>query len=266
MPSRLRDTSLGWRRFALAPLALAAAVLEAQSAHARMPPVPEGACRVETVQGERYTICSFDPHTHRIAVRLRGRDGKPFGRLAAATDAHPQAVFAMNGGMYHDDLSPVGLYVEEGRETKGLQRKRSWGNFGMVPNGVFHVTGTKAAVTETLRFDKLRKRGLEPDFATQSGPMLVVEGKLHPRFLRDSSSLKVRNGVGVSADGRVHFAISHGAVNFWTFAKLFQHHLDTPNALFLDGTVSALRARGFSRGGFWAPLGPIVMVEPRRPG
>lgn len=260
MPSHWRDSSLGWRRFALAPLVAASGWLAAAQANAAMPPLPPETCRVETVRGESYTICSFDPAKYRFSVRLKGRDGRPFRKLAPATDAHPKAVFAMNGGMYHSDLAPVGLYVEEGEETESLKRKRSWGNFGLLPNGVFWTDGKRAHVTETRAFGKL---GAKPDFATQSGPMLVVDGKLHPRFLKTSDSFKIRNGVGVGADGTVHFAMSHGAINFWTFARLFQRHLDTPNALFLDGTVSALRARGFSRGGFWRELGPIVLVEPR---
>ena len=259
MPSRWRDDSLGWRRFALAPLVLAAGLLEGASAHARMPDLAPGTCRVETVEGEAYTICSFDPARHRFTLRLRGFDGAPYRKLAAATDRHPHAIVAMNGGMYHDDLGPVGLYIEDGERLKALQRRPSWGNFGLVPNGVFWVRGREAGVTETLAFDK---RGIRPDFATQSGPMLVIDGRLHPKFLRTSDSNKIRNGVGVSRDGTVHFAMSHGAVNFWTFAKLFQEHLASPNALFLDGSVSAIRAKGFSRGGFWTDLGPIILVEP----
>ena len=258
MPSRRHDTSLGWRWHVLAPLAALAGVASSATAHARMPALPDGACRVERVAGERYTICTFDPARHRVSVRLNGFDGRPYGKLPRLTDARPDALFAMNGGMYHDDLAPVGLYVEDGAEAESLKTKRSWGNFGLLPNGVFWVDGGRAGVSETLSY---RRSGRKPDFATQSGPMLVVEGALHPRFKRSSDSYKVRNGVGVSADGRVHFALSHGAVNFWTFATLFRDHLDTPNALFLDGTVSAVRARGFSRGGFWAPLGPMIVVE-----
>ena len=260
MPSHWYDSSLGWRRFALAPLVVAGGWLGGVQANAAMPELAPGTCRVETVAGEAYTICSFNPAKYRFTVRLKDAGGKPYRKLASATGAHPRAVFAMNGGMYHSDLEPVGLYVEDGTEAASLKRKRSWGNFGLVPNGVFWVEGERTGVTETLAFDKL---GTKPDFATQSGPMLVVDGKLHPRFLKTSDSFKIRNGVGVSVDGTVHFAMSHGAINFWTFGRLFQKHLDTPNALFLDGTVSATRARGFSRGGFWRELGPIILVEPR---
>ena len=261
MPNRFRDTSLGWRWVLLAPVAGLVHLNAAHTARA-MPAPPEGACRVERVAGEPYTICSFDPEELSFSVRLKNGDGDYYRRLANLTDERSRTVFAMNGGMYHDDLGPVGLYVEDGAEVKGLQRKRSWGNFGLLPNGVFWVDGTgRVGVTETLRFDRAKRDGR---FATQSGPMLVVDGSLHPRFVRGSDSYKIRNGVGVSKDGRVHFALSHGAVNFWTFATLFRDHLATPNALFLDGTVSALRARGYSRGGFWKELGPMIVAE-RKP-
>ena len=250
-----------WRRLALLPLIFAAGIVGTAEANARMPATD--ACSVRTAAGERYTVCSFEPGT-RFSVRLRDGGGAPFRRLSAATAAHPQAVFAMNGGMYHSDLDPVGLYVEEGHEVAPLQTRRSWGNFGMLPNGVFWVDGEgRAHVTETLAFKARRERGeARPRFATQSGPMLVIDGRIHPRFLPRSDSRKVRNGVGVGRDGRVHFAISHAPVNFWTFADLFQSTLDVPNALFLDGTVSALRAKGHSRGGFWKELGPIILAEP----
>jgi uncharacterized protein YigE (DUF2233 family) len=66
--------------------------------------------------------------------------------------------------------------------------------------------------------------------------------------------------VGVSKDGKtIYFAISHYRVRFWDFGKLFQEHLKTPNALFLDGSISTLQASGFSQGGY-LPLGPIIAV------
>ena len=107
-------------------------------------------------------------------------------------------------------------------------------------------------VTETLAY-----RADPPDgvaYATQSGPMLVIDGALHPRFLPGSDSLKVRNGVGVSADGRVHFAISEGRVRFHDFGTLFRDVLDAPDALFLDGTISAFQA-GPRRRATFMPLG-----------
>jgi uncharacterized protein YigE (DUF2233 family) len=107
--------------------------------------------------------------------------------------------------MFDPALKPVGLYVEQGRELVHVNTSSGYGNFHMKPNGVFYISSDRAAVTETRAFFKQRAQA---DLATQSGPMLVINGRLHPRFDRRSTSLKARNGVGVRADGKVLFAIS----------------------------------------------------------
>ena len=53
------------------------------------------------------------------------------------------------------------------------------------------VDGKRAGVMETRAFLRRNKR---PQFATQSGPMLVINGRLHPKFRFDFSGLtKLRN-------------------------------------------------------------------------
>jgi len=197
----------------------------------------------------------------KLRLFLNKSDGQPYGAIRALRkalgDQGKILKFAMNGGMYHADLSPVGLYVEKGAEKKPVSTKGGYGNFHLLPNGVFYLDGKKAGVLATRRY---LAAAIKPQFATQSGPMLVIDGKLHPRFLQDSDSFKIRNGVGVSKNGKtVYFAISHNRVRFWDFGKLFQKHLKTPNALYLDGSISTLFAPGFSQGGY-LPLGPIIAV------
>lgn len=199
--------------------------------------------------------------TSQLQLFLNKADGKPYGSIRALRkalgDQGKTLKFAMNGGMYHADLSPVGLYVEKGTEKKRISTKGGYGNFHLLPNGVFYLDGKKAGVLKTRQY---LAAAIKPQFATQSGPMLVISGKLHPRFLQDSDSFKIRNGVGVSKDGKaIYFAISHRGVRFWDFGELFQKHLKTPNALYLDGSISTLFAPGFSQGGF-IPLGPIIAV------
>jgi len=110
-----------------------------------------------------------------------------------------------------------------------------------------------------------RDAGIKPRFATQSGPMLVIDGALHPRFLPDSDSLKTRNGVGVTKSGEVVFVVSKRPVRFHDFATLFLDGLDCPNALFLDGTISSLYAPEINRQDRLFPLGPIIAVVARSP-
>lgn len=214
-------------------------------------------CRDMVFEGASYTLCDVA-----LGEDLRlfhsGPDGAygSFRNLDAALQAQGQTLgFAMNAGMYHRDLSPVGLYVEDGVEVSGLVTREGPGNFGMLPNGVFCI-GKTFRVIESRAFKTER-----PDcrFATQSGPMLVIKGDLHPKLLPDSDSLYIRNGVGVSEDGsRAVFAISNDEVNFHAFARLFRDGLGLSDALYFDGNISRLYAPGLNRhdGGF--PMGPMV--------
>lgn len=239
------------------PLALLAAL-------ASLPGLAGAAeCRKETYRGDAYTICEVDPEQEELRLFLNDSDGAVlghFGRVDEALRTEGKRLgFAMNAGMYHEDRRPVGLYIEEGVELRGVVPQAGPGNFGLLPNGILCLREGRADVIETQAYI-----GRPPDcrFATQSGPMLVVGGALHPRFLSDSTSKFIRNGVGTSADGkRAVFVISDNVVTFHAFGLLFRDQLQLPNALYLDGNVSRIRAPDLGRddAGFTA-LGPIVGV------
>lgn len=213
--------------------------------------------------GASYTICTVDTTRETIRLFLNDPDsGKPLGsfdNVETLSEARGEILtFAMNAGMYHQDRTPVGHYLEDGKETQDVITSEGPGNFGLLPNGVFCVGEDGAQVVETKRYVEEKPNCTH---ASQSGPMLVIDGGLHPRFLKDSDSLYIRNGVGTSADGKtVHFAISEGPVNFHAFGRLFRDALNVPQALYFDGNISRLYARDLGRhdGGF--PMGPIVGV------
>lgn len=225
------------------------------------------ACRKVEHLGDGYTVCTFDPATDDIQLFQNDRSGKPYGSFRALeNDLRQDRVyvrFAMNGGMYLDDQSPVGLFVENGRELKRINTNKGWGNFHLLPNGVFYLLPGRAGVMESKAF---ATSGIKPFYATQSGPMLVIDGKLHPSFLADSTSFKTRNGVGVTGDGKVVFAISDGPVRFHDFATLFRDDLGCANALFLDGSISSLDIPEWQRRDGLFPLGPIIAVTELLPG
>jgi len=128
----------------------------------------------------------------------------------------------------------------------------------MRPNGVFYLTGEVAGVLETRSFIKRR---LQVDFATQSGPMLVIDGKLHPRFARYGGSRKYRAGVGSRDSNLVVFAVSESEVSFDEFARLFRDRLRCQNALFLDGgSATSFYSPMLGRNSNFLPLGPMIGV------
>ncbi|MFN7012229.1 MAG: phosphodiester glycosidase family protein [Allorhizobium sp.] len=219
------------------------------------------ACRPLDRAGHSYTVCSIDPARSQMRIYHADPSGRPFASFDALIRQIWQErhflVLAMNGGMYHDDLSPVGLFVEHGFERQAISTKDGWGNFHLLPNGVFWLKGDRAGVTATMDY---LKQGITADYATQSGPMLVIDGQIHPRFLPDSDSLKIRNGIGVDAAGRVQMVISDEPVRFYDFAVLFRDGLGCRNALYLDGTISSLYVAGTDRRDRLFPLGPIIAV------
>jgi uncharacterized protein YigE (DUF2233 family) len=237
-------------------LLLAAACATLSIRHA----AAENTCQSVVFEDQSYAACSFaadgDLRLETYSLDSNGEPYRYFFRLqqALATESK-NLVFAMNAGMFDDNQRPIGLYVEDGKTAKKLNRRGGAGNFHLKPNGVFLIKDGKPRVMETEAF---AKSGVKPDFASQSGPMLVINGTIHPKISENGTSRKLRNGVGVDASGQAIFVISEGAVTFHEFARLFRDGLRTKNALFFDGTISGLYAPTLNRDGGFLPVGPMV--------
>jgi uncharacterized protein YigE (DUF2233 family) len=226
-----------------------------------------GACVPLTHNGAGYTVCKVAQKQYHLRVFWKSQNSAPFASLRSLESERSQfkkpLYFSMNGGMFDFDLAPIGLYIENGVQLKPLSKSNGWGNFHLKPNGVFYVNADHTAgVLDTASYAAAR---IKPQFATQSGPMLVINGKLHPKFQKSGTSRKYRNGVGVvksgGGEGEVYFVISKSPVTFIEFATLFRDKLKTQNALYLDGSVSSLRFDGQSMQGDFRPLGPMIGAE-----
>ncbi|WP_461470167.1 phosphodiester glycosidase family protein [Pararhodobacter sp.] len=221
-------------------------------------------CRSLGFEGQDFAVCEARLGED-LRLFLNDAEGQVFGsfaRIDAALAAEgAQLAFAMNAGMFHPDRRPVGLYVEEGEQIARIVLREGPGNFGMLPNGVFCIAEDRFAIYESHVYDET---GPACRFATQSGPLLVIDGALHPRFLPESTSEHVRNGVGVSDDGlRAVFVISDQPVTFHRFARVFRDALGLNQALYFDGSVSRLHAPELRRSDWGLPMGPVVgLVAP----
>lgn len=223
------------------------------------------ACVAATFEEARLTLCTADPEQHRIHTALGPAEGKPYRDLASYAAHRPSnvepVVFAVNGGMFDDDGKPIGYYVQDGERLKTLNRARGPGNFHMLPNGVFYGSQGKWEIRTSEDFyDKVTTR---PDFGTQSGPMLVIAGELHPEIAPDGESLRIRNAVGVDSAGRALFVISEEPLSFGKLARFYRDVLKVSDALYLDGTVSSLWAPASDRLDASYPIGPLIVVEKR---
>ena len=222
---------------------------------------PAVECRALDFHDKRYTVCEVDLTQEKLRLFLRDVAGNPFKgfdalkRSLAGQGEH--LLFAMNAGMYHPDYSPVGLFVTGGEEISPLSTASGEGNFFLKPNGVFFVTQSGAGILETSRYAQRHQPVL---LATQSGPMLLQNGEIHPRFIAASDSLRTRNGVGIVSPQRVVLAISDSPVNFYEFSLLFRDALGCKEALYLDGSISSLYSLKLERNDNLKPLGPIIGV------
>jgi len=186
-------------------------------------------------------ILSHAIDTRKSILRFYSKDdkGQPFlnhGKLKNWLSLRDQSlVFAANGGMFMKDYSPLGLYIENGVTIQKTNRKQEgYGNFYLQPNGVFSLNDDyEPQIVATNQFEKNHTL----KFATQSGPMLVIDGKIHPKFNEPSKNVHIRNGVGLLPDGRLLFAMSKKRINFYRLAQFFKDH-GCQNALYLDGFVS----------------------------
>lgn len=216
-------------------------------------------CETTSFEGQAFTTCIATADQD-VRLFLNAPDGQVYGsfaRIDADLAQHEERLaFAMNAGMFHTDRRPVGLYVEDGEQQARIVTRAGPGNFGMLPNGVFCIRDDGFAIVESVAYAEGAQSCRD---ATQSGPMLVIDGALHPQFLPASTSLNIRNGVGVSDDGRTaSFVISDEPVTFHRFARFFRDVLGLNQALYLDGSVSRLYAHDEGRADWGLPMGPVV--------
>lgn len=179
-----------------------------------------------------------NPKQQNVKMYWKDSEGKNYGSIAKLksflNQNNSEVLFAMNGGMYKKDKSPQGLFIEKAIVRENLDTASGGGNFYLKPNGVFYLRIDKVPIVcKTEDF----KGGKAVACATQSGPMLVIDGEIHKAFNKDSKNLNIRNGVGILPNNQVLFAMSKKEINFYEFAEFFKNK-GCKNALYLDGFVS----------------------------
>lgn len=238
--------------FRFTPLLLALAPLAAAA---------QDACQLTdpTLTLQSYTV---DAQHERIAMYWRQPNGKAYDSLRGllnAINGDGRVRMAMNGGIYDKAYAPLGLYIENGQQQVAVNRASGGGNFFIKPGGVFYLRGQRAGI---VSLDKLKStKGM--DYAVQSGPMLIENGVINWRLKPSASSRKLRNGVGITATGKVVFMLSNRESNFYDFACYAQSRLNVRQMLYLDGTISKMYQQGGSIPWQYHPFVSMITVEKR---
>ncbi|WP_201618305.1 phosphodiester glycosidase family protein [Psychrobacter urativorans] len=205
-------------------------------------PFNYSACRIDAA-----ALSAVDAGDRRYSLQLfwqqpdSAQSYLSFDNLLANLPSSQTLAFAMNAGMYNERYAPIGYTVIGGKEIRALNLNEGGGNFHLLPNGVmWWDKAGNIQITESHALQQQLEEGsANPWFATQSGPMLVINNEIHPKFNADGTSAKFRNGAGVCSDGSIQFVNSDEPVTFYQFASLFKDKLQCPNALFLDGGIAS---------------------------
>ena len=189
-------------------------------------------------EDERFVSYIVNPKKQNLEFFWKNEKGEHFKNaenlISWLKSKNKKLLFSTNGGMYKKDNSPQGLYVENTITKSEIDTSNGKGNFYLKPNGVFYLTTEKNPII--CKTEDFVNNG-KIKYATQSGPMLVINGEIHTAFKKNSTNLNIRNGVGILPNNQIVFAISKKEINFYDFAEYFKK-LGCKNALYLDGFVS----------------------------
>ncbi len=226
-----------------------------------LPAFASGTCSLTdpSLTLQSYTV---NPQRERIVMYWQKADGEAWGSLRsllADINQNGRVQMAMNGGIYDKAYAPLGLYIEKGRQLTPLNRASGGGNFFIRPGGVFYLKGQSAGIVSIDKF----KPSPAIQYAVQSGPMLIENGKINWRLKPSASSRKLRNGVGITREGKVVFILSERETNFYDFACYAQSKLNVRQMLYLDGTISKMYQKGGSVPWQYHPFVTMIAVESR---
>lgn len=217
---------------------------------------PAGVMQISVSKaGKKYRVLTVDIKNANLALFYRDENNEPFRSFDQLgkwlSKRNERLVFATNAGMFGKGFFPLGLHVENGNVLQKMHLPKPGnsadsigtdlvvGNFDLPHNGVFQIKEGKATITETQKLAGAQDWG-SVQLATQSGPMLLIDGAINPGFNENSGNLKIRSGVGIIDDNTVVFAISDDPISFYDFALIFKEQFNCGNALFLDGAISKM--------------------------
>ena len=192
------------------------------------------------------SACTADPRSDLIRTYWKDGQGQPlatFVRLDAMLRQQGEEMLcATNAGIYDKQLQPLGLYIEDGKLLRRLNiRQNAYGNFYLQPNGVLVLAANQAFIVETGAYAAQAEHwNATARYATQSGPLMIVQGKINTLFDPDSLNAVVRNAVCIDSAGMMVLAIARNPISFYDFAVFLRDELRCRDALYLDGSISRM--------------------------
>ena len=219
-------------------------------------------------KGARYDALIVNLQQTNLKLFLRDKNQKLIGNFKKLKEIvernGQQLAFAMNAGIFETDYLPLGLHIDNAKEIQPINLKGEQndleGNFYLLPNGVFAVKDKEALIDESKHFADTFGKAKDFTLATQSGPLLLLNGEINSKFDAKSTNKTVRNGVGVIDSKTVVFLISRNPVNLYDFAAVFKEKFGCRNALYLDGAISNMYLPELGEEPSERPFGGILAI------
>lgn len=225
-------------------------------------PAPTLNYEEQIFEGVTYGI--YRPETSNISLHWQDKEQKAYGSFSALYHAlqaqNRQVLFITNAGIYSKSYRPAGLWIEKGQTLNALNTQSGSGNFHLQPNGVFLINDQGAHILTTKDYQRLNPSAF---YALQSGPMLVINGKINPRFQPQLKSPYKRNAVCIDKEGNPAFILTLKRTQEWPNLYQFSHalkNLSCQQALYLDGSISSWYLQGKAGLFHWSTFVGLIAV------
>jgi uncharacterized protein YigE (DUF2233 family) len=138
---------------------------------------------------------------------------------------HSKALLSINGGFFDHEFKPLGLRINNRKLENPIKNISWWGIF-YIKNKIPHISNIRH-----FNHDN------EIDFAVQSGPRLLIQGKI-PSL---KPGIADRSALGITADGKVIILVStSSAMTTHELATMLKAPpLSCTDAINLDGGSSS---------------------------
>ncbi len=221
--------------------------------------------------GVKYSIFVANTDSDQIKLHLlRPKYKSSLGDVKSYLESQNfKPLMITNAGMFTATYEPEGLYIEENPLKKyslDVGDQKSSFNFYLYPNGVFYMDAKNTPHIDTTKeFARLQRlKKIKVKVATQSGPMLVINGRIHQAFVKGSTNYKIRGGVGIISSKKVVFACTVGGSNFYDFGLFMRDVFNCKNALFLDGAISKMYLHDIYPEETGGQFGPVISVSRKK--
>lgn len=196
-----------------------------------------------TADNKHFLIFSIDPKLYSLSIVENNSDPDQRQSIEEIHKTH-SSVLSFNGGFFSKDFQPTGLIISQSKGVYPLVKAK-------LLNGIFWIDQDKTPHLSSYQ-DLKKSAGFTPEFAIQSGPILINEQGQVTLSEKDSSPNKSsRTAIGIDKDNQIIVIFlkqtlldNSNSLSLYEFSKIISTNSELKNyqihsLLNLDGGTSA---------------------------